>query len=403
VATRRELWAEIQLERARQTRDRQRQLRELQQAEARAAHNAARAERDRRRQAAFGEQQRRDLYVEDRRAEAAAMAEEVRARLADLNGLLKAGISDRPLVTFGDLRRTDTPHPPFHAGRLAEPLPAPLWEHFATEEPPSGRGKFFGGAGRLEQEIASARANYAQAVERHQAAEASRRQQLAQRRADHEAAAAALAAAVDEHNAAVEEFKRGCWAADQQAIAEFCILILDSSPYLDGFPHQARAVYRPDQKEAVIEQELPPRSVIPLVQDFLYRETRDAIEAIPRAAQEIEALYLTVIAQVALRTIHEILISTPGSLIELVTFYGKVSAMDPATGQPTQRLLLQVRAEREAFTPYMLSDLDPVGSLKRLNALFSPHPYDLEPVEPTVDFDTLLTQFNFVARTDWQV
>ncbi len=35
----------------------------------------------------------------------------------------------------------------------------------------------------------------------------------------------------------------------------------------------------------------------------------------------------------------------------------------------------------------MLSELDPVACLKRLNALVSPHPYDLEPVRPAVDCD----------------
>ena len=106
------------------------------------------------------------------------------------------------------------------------------------------------------------------------------------------------------------------------------------------------------------------------------------------------------IAQVALRTIHEILVSTPDYAIELVTFYGKVSTTDPATGQPAQPLLLQVSAQREAFGTYVLSDLDPVACLGRLSALFSPHPYDLEPVKPTVDFDYLLTQFKFVAGMD---
>ena len=100
--------------------------------------------------------------------------------------------------------------------------------------------------------------------------------------------------------------------------------------------------------------------------------------------------YRAVIAQVALRTIHEILISTSGSVIDLVTFYGYVSTKDPATGQPIRPLLLQVSATREVFSSYLLSELDPVACLKRLNALVSPHPYDLEPVQPTVDFDSLL-------------
>ena len=98
------------------------------------------------------------------------MAEDVRARLAELDELLKAGIRDRPVVTFASLRRTDT-YPAFDAGQLGEPLPAPVWEDFAPE-PPSGIGKIFGGAGRFERQLDSARADYAQAVEQHTAAEA---------------------------------------------------------------------------------------------------------------------------------------------------------------------------------------------------------------------------------------
>ena len=399
MGKRREWWAEVQRERARQAHYRHRQLRESRQAQARAARDTAKAERARKRLAAAEEWERQQLYVDDRRAEAAAMASDVRARLAELDGLLAAGVRDRPVVTFAALRRTGT-YPVFDVGRLAEPLPAPVWEHFAPEEPP-GRGRLFGGgAARYEQELDRARADYAQAVERHTAAEADRRRQFARERAAYDAAAATFAAAVAGHNAGVDQFQRDCWAADPEAVAQFCTLVLDSSVYPDTFPHRTRTVYRPEQKEVVIECELPPQSVIPLDRDYLYLAARDAIDAIPRAEKEIEELYRAVIAQVALRTLHEVLISTPGGVIELVTLYGKVCATDPATGKPVQPLLLQVSAEREAFTPYLLSDPDPVTSLGRLNALLSAHPCDLVPVQPTVDFDSLSTEFAFVAGMD---
>ena len=85
------------------------------------------------------------------------MAEDVRARLAELDELLKAGIRDQPVVTFASLRRTDT-YPPFDPGQLGEPLPPPLWEEFAPA-PPSGIGKIFGGTGRFERQLDSARAD----------------------------------------------------------------------------------------------------------------------------------------------------------------------------------------------------------------------------------------------------
>ena len=398
MAKRQGLWAEVQRERARKERIRQREFREFRRDEARTVREAARAERDRKRQAATGERERKKLYVEDRKAEAAAMAEDVLARLAELDGLLEAGIHDRPVITFASLRRTDT-CPAFDAGQLGEPLPAPIWEQFAPA-PPSGLGKIFGGGGRFERQADSAGAAYARAVEKHTAGEAGRRRQLAEQRAAYDAAAAALAADVAGHNAGIDQFQRDCRAGDPEAVAEFCTLVLDSSVYPEGFPHQTRAVYRPDPREAVIEWELPAQSVIPLDRDYRYVATRDAIDALPRAEKEIKERYRTVIAQVALRTIHEILVSTPGSVIDLVTFYGKVSAKDPASGQPIRPLLLQVSAKREVFSTFVLSELDPVACLKRLNALVSPHPYDLEPVQPTMDFDSLLTRFKFIAGMD---
>jgi restriction system protein len=295
VAKRQGLWAEIQRERARQARIRQREFREFQRAEARTVREAAKAERDRKRQAATGERERKKLYVEDRKAEAAAMAEDVGAHLAELDGLLKAGIRDRPVVRFASLRLTDT-YPAFDAGQLGEPLPPPIWEQFAPA-PPSGLGKIFGGEGRFERQTDSARAAYARAVEQHTAADADRRRQLAEQRAAYDVAAAAFAADVAEHNAGIDQFQRDCRAGDPEAVAEFCTLVLDSSVYPEGFPHQTRAVYRPDPREAVIEWELPPQSVIPLDRDYRYVATRDAIDALPRAEKEIKERYRMVIAQ----------------------------------------------------------------------------------------------------------
>ena len=140
MAKRQGLWAEIQQERARRERARQRESREFQRAQAQMVREAAKAERDGKRQAAASERERKKLYIEDRKAEAAAMAADVRARLAELDELLEAGIRYWPVVTFASLRRTDT-YPPFYrAGNLASHcLPRP-GEDFAPA-PPSGIGR----------------------------------------------------------------------------------------------------------------------------------------------------------------------------------------------------------------------------------------------------------------------
>ena len=68
-----------------------------------------------------------------------------------------------------------------------------------------------------------------------------------------------------------------------------------------------------------------------------------------------------------------------------------------ATGQPVRPLLLSVHADRDAFSKIVLDEpeLDPTACLRGyLNAVISPHPWDLEPVKPVLQFD--LSRYKFV-------
>ncbi len=140
--------------------------------------------------------------------------------------------------------------------------------------------------------------------------------------------------------------------------------------------------------------------MIPAERGYKYVANRDEIDTLARPEKEIKDRYARLIAQVAIRTIHEILISIPPRVAAIVTFYGHVSTTDLATGQPIRPCLITVSTEREVFASFVLANLDPVTCLRKLNALVSNHPYDLEPVRPVVDFEALLTQYKFVAGMD---
>jgi restriction system protein len=170
--------------------------------------------------------------------------------------------------------------------------------------------------------------------------------------------------------------------------------------YPDGFVHRTRVLYRPDPREVVVEFELPPQSVIPLERDYKYVATRDEIDTVGRPVKDIKDRYARLIAQVALRAIHEVFACDRAKVASAVTFNGPVSTKDLATGQPVRPCLISVSAEREIFGTFVLADLDPVICLRKLNALVSDHPYDFEAVRPVVDFETLLTQYKFVDGMD---
>ncbi|NED79963.1 restriction endonuclease, partial [Streptomyces sp. SID11233] len=77
-----------------------------------------------------------------------------------------------------------------------------------------------------------------------------------------------------------------------------------------------------------------------------------------------------------------------------------VRSKDRATGKAIRPCLVSVRSSREDFEDLVLDEpmLDPVQCLRRLNAIVSQHPYDLEPVRPVVTFD--LSKYKFVPEVD---
>jgi restriction system protein len=174
---------------------------------------------------------------------------------------------------------------------------------------------------------------------------------------------------------------------------------LATSVYPDGLAGSCAAQYLPESAELWVEYELPRQDVVPAVTGYLYVKTRDQIIPEPRKETERGRLYEKLIARVALRTLAEAFDVAPVTLVSGIVFNGYVSAKDRATGQPVRPLLLSVHATREAFAGIVLNEpeLDPKACLTSyLNAVISPHPYDLEAVRPVVQFD--LSKYKFVEE-----
>jgi restriction system protein len=147
-----------------------------------------------------------------------------------------------------------------------------------------------------------------------------------------------------------------------------------------------------------VEAELPDRTVVPDERGFKYVRTRKEIDTQGRPEREVKQLYASVVAQTALRMLRECLTADGRELIDVVVFNGHVTTRDPATGQQVRPCLVSVSATRETFDGLELAHLDPVSCLKHLNALVSPHPYDLVAAPPVVDFD--LAKFKFIDEFD---
>jgi restriction system protein len=105
-----------------------------------------------------------------------------------------------------------------------------------------------------------------------------------------------------------------------------------------------------------------------------------------------------VIAQIALRTIHELFEADTLSHLETIAINAHVDTIDRRTGHPVRPCLLTLRTTRDAFEQLDLAHVDPEACLRGLNAGVSKSPSELLPVRPVLEFN--MVDARFVDESD---
>lgn len=348
------------------------------------------------------QREHRQLYAEARTADAAAANAEVRARLADLDALL---LSTLDVDDHIDLQIFKKPIKvsPFDPGHLATPAPEPVWGRYVPPQP-RGVGRILGD--RLyQQQAAGARRNYELARARWSEGEERRRRQLAARRRAYDESRRKHEAKLLAYNAEVDRFAAAVASADPASVVEYFAMVLGNSVYPDDFPQHFRLAFLPKQRHLLIEYHLPPIEVIPVVKEYRYDRVRDDLAAIPRDPSEIRRRYVEIIAQVTLRTVHEIVEADRSALVSQISFNGIVDTIDRRTGRFVRPCLVSLKTDRETFAAIKLRRVDPVACLTHLQGVLSSTPDELSAVQPMIDFDRdadrdFTEEFNVLAEID---
>ncbi|MDQ1295347.1 MAG: restriction system protein [Actinomycetota bacterium] len=163
-------------------------------------------------------------------------------------------------------------------------------------------------------------------------------------------------------------------------------------------PGETDVQYDVDSSELMVKFDLPRQDVVPTLMAYKHMRTKKEIRPVERPRREVVALYENLVAQVALRILAELFLALPPELVHSIVFNGHVSATDEATGHPTQPVILSLIASRDKFEDLNLDEVQPRKCLHHLNAIVSPHPFDLEPVRPVWTFDP--TRYKFVGDRD---
>lgn len=196
----------------------------------------------------------------------------------------------------------------------------------------------------------------------------------------------------------VAELQRGYSAGEAESVEAYNTMVLERSDYPSGFPQQFEVAYVPESKQLVIDYELPTVDIVPPIADYRYVKSRKSIEEKLRKPSEIKEVYRDVVAQIALRTLHEVFEADQGDHIQTAVFSGYIHRIDETTGHDARPYLISVRATKAHFLGINLARVEPQGCLKNLGASVSPSPEQCQAVKPIIEFD--MVDARFVEQQD---
>ncbi len=181
-------------------------------------------------------------------------------------------------------------------------------------------------------------------------------------------------------------------------MTEFFSSVLEGDRYGYEVSTPCRVAYSPDSKQLVVEAELPDVSIVPEAKSFKFVKARGEVTHTALPATERKRMYGSLVAQLALRVLHDVFAADADQNVDTVVLNAHVSTIDSRTGQGIHPCLVTVRVTRDHFCELNLAHVGPADCLKGLSASVSRSPAEFVPVKPVIEFD--MADPRFVQTTD---
>lgn len=190
-----------------------------------------------------------------------------------------------------------------------------------------------------------------------------------------------------EFNAAIEQKRKNYKSLDQEAVVDYCDAVLSNSMYPDYFPKEWDMDYNAVTRTLVVEFALPAPEVLPTLKEVLYIQSNDSYKETHLSEKEREAIYDSLLYQMALRTIHELFEADTANALDAVAFSGIVTTLEKTTGHDVTACVLSVLARKEPFMQINLAGIDPKACFKSLKGVAASKLTGLTPVSPVILLD----------------
>ena len=351
------------------------------------------------------EQEAKRLHIVAMDAEVSARNAELAVTYGEIDSILADTLEIDDYVNLETLRRS-VEHPLFEPGRLATPShrpdpikPPPRPEFVAPDGEPKKLSLAFGDKKRYAAALAQAHADHDRDTRSWQAEVASvpsrqeeqdhayetaenlRLLQLESATAAYDAECRQREAEVAESNRALDQLIANLGYGVEGAVQEYVSIVLGNSVYPDSFPVAHEFGFESAHGELTLKALTPAPNSMPSIRQFKYVKARDEIAETPLTQKDQKERYANAVAQVAVRTLHEIFEADRMGRIQTISLTVATQAFDPGTGHMTDIPFIAVASDRATFERLDLRNIVPSATLAHLKATVSKNPFGLVAID----------------------
>jgi restriction system protein len=317
-------------------------------------------------------------YLADRTEEVAERNRSVADRLTELESVLQQTLSVNDRIDFDSLL-TREDYQPFRPPKdVAAPAPPPQQRVADLHIAPLNFVARLFKSKRVERQTALQErqqaeydAAFAADTARYEREELARRQRLSELLSEYERDRETFLLKVAEENEGITKFKAAYLDGDAEAIEAYCGLVLDRSEYPDGFPDEHTVDYKKGSRRLIVRMQVPSASLIPEIAEYRYVKSSDTVSEKRRSATETKRLHVALLAQIALRSVHEQFEADQRDWIDTVRFAGYLKAIDAVRGGAWRPTVIQFVIQKSEFVPIRLGQVNATLCAKDLGARFA--------------------------------
>lgn len=107
-----------------------------------------------------------------------------------------------------------------------------------------------------------------------------------------------------QQNLSIEERKKAYLNKDQDAILDYCDIVLANSIYPDNFPQEYDLDYSSENKILIVEYSLPPIESLSTVKEVKYIASKNELKKSYLTESVLQKIYDSLLYQISLRTMH---------------------------------------------------------------------------------------------------